>query len=73
MSINDLQNINNIRQTHHYIQVNTPSTDKQLSQEQNFFDMESNNKQGEFLLFPGSNQYDDEQSAKNKQNQFFYM
>ena len=74
MSINDLQNINNIRQTHHYIQVNSSNTEKKMSQEQSLFDFSSSNNSGQsFLLFPGGNEYDDEQSAKDKSNFNLFM
>lgn len=69
MSINDLQNINNFRLTHQYIKVQTSNTDKQMSQEQSLFSFNSGDfkqSEGEFLLFPGSNEYDDEQTVKNK-------
>ena len=70
MSINDLQNINNMRQTHHYIRVNSSNINKEMSQEQNLFDMSSKNyanqNTNEFLLFPSSNQYDDENTTNLK-------
>ena len=70
MSINDLQNINNFRQTHQYIQVNSANINKQMSEEQNLFDTTpkkySNQNTNELFLFPSSNQYDDEQTAKFK-------
>lgn len=67
MSINDLHNINNIKQTHHYIQVKTPNTQKELTQEQNLFDSSPGYNQS-FLLFPGTNEYDNEETVKQKQN-----
>ena len=66
MSINDLYNIGNIKQSHHYIQVKTPNTQKELTKEQNLFDSSSGYKQS-FLLFPGSNEYDNEETAMKKQ------
>lgn len=70
MSINDLQNINNFRQTHQYIQVNSANINKQMSEEQNLFDTTpkkySNQNTNELFLFPSSNQYDDEKTAKFK-------
>ena len=72
MSINDLQNINNIRQTHHYIQVNTPNTRKELTQEQNLFDSSPQYNQS-FLLFPGANEYDNEETAKQKQKNNLFL
>jgi len=72
MSINDLQNINNIRQTHHYIQVNTPNTQKELTKEQNLFDSSPSYNQT-FLLFPGSNEYDNEETAKQKQQNNLFL
>ena len=70
MSINDLQNINNFRQTSQFIQVNSANINKQMSEEQNLFDTTpkkySNQNTNEFLLFPSSNQYDDEKTSKFK-------
>lgn len=74
MSINDLQNINNIRQTSHYIRVNTPQTEKKMTEEQNLFDSSvSYQNQSSFLLFPGSNEYDDEETANQKNNNSFFL
>lgn len=61
MSINDLQNINNFRQTHQYIQVNSANINKQMSEEQNLFDTTpkkySNQNTNELFLFPSPNEY----------------
>jgi len=77
MSINDLQNINNIRQTHHYIRVNSPNINKEMSQEQSLFDMNPRNysqqNSNELFLFPGSNSYDDDISSLFKQNGNLYI
>lgn len=76
MSINDLNNINNARQVHHYIQVNTPQTDKKMDQESNLFDTaphyDQNYNQG-YSLFPGTNEYDDEETAKQKEGMNFFL
>ena len=67
MSINDLQNINNFRVTHHYIQVNSANINKQMSQEQNLFDLGAKtshqNSNEEFLFEPTNNK---DEFLKNK-------
>lgn len=77
MSINDLQNINNMRQTHHYIRVNSSNINKEMSQEQNLFDMNSKGysqqNTNEFLLFPSSNTYDDEKTVQEKANNNLFL
>ena len=77
MSINDLQNINNIRQTHHYISVNPSTVDKQMSEEQSLFNFNSSNfaenNSNELFLFPGLNAYDDEDASLFKSGNSFYI
>ena len=77
MSINDLQNINNIRQTHHYIKVNSPNINKEMSQEQSLFDMNPKNysqqNSNELFLFPGNNTYDNEIETLFKSNGKLYI
>lgn len=79
MSINDLQNINNMRQTHHYIKVESTNINKEMSQEQNLFDMSSNgyknsnNNQNEFLLFPSASSYEDDIAEKYKINDNLFL
>lgn len=69
MSINDLFNIGGIKQSSHFIQVNNTNTRKELSKEENLFDSSTSSNQS-FLLFPGANEYDNEETANKKQQQF---
>ena len=77
MSINDLQNINNIRQTHHYINVRSTNVNKEMSEEQSLFDFNSKNysqqNTNEFFLFPPTNEYDNELETLFKENNRLYI
>ncbi len=73
MSINDIYNINNFNYARVNLQVNGPNTQKKLTQEQNLFDSAPNNNNPSFLLFPGSNEYDDEDLTKQKNKNNFFL
>lgn len=71
MSINDLNNIN-FKQIHHYIQVNTPNTEKKAAGNDDLFNFDTGNNQT-FFLSSGSNEYDDEQSLQQKKDNINYF
>ncbi len=73
MSINDLFNIGNISQANHFIQVNNTNTRKELSKEENLFDSSTSSNNQSFLLFPGANEYDNEETANKKQQFNLFM